>query len=262
MLQPFIIDLQKVRHAQLQCVVFKSGRLSNFSKLSDNVAKASQKLYYFDCPGFYSFFPCFLRVNAIRADANPWLPVEGERGRGVNAMKKPLLGFAALALFAIIGGSAIAQGRGSGGYYDGRRVVHVGGGNWHAGGYYGGWHGHRGTWGGRYWGPGVGLYFGGPTYWGAWPYAYPYGYGYAPYASYAVVGPTVYVEQQIEVPTPPQYDPNPPSVAGNPDSPPTFWFYCTKPAGYYPYVRDCSKTWLRVVPQANTDTMTRPKLAE
>ena len=47
MLQPFIIDLQKVKHAQLQCVVFTSGRLSNFSKLSDNVAKASQKTLLF-----------------------------------------------------------------------------------------------------------------------------------------------------------------------------------------------------------------------
>lgn len=47
MLQPFIVDLQKVKHAQLQCVVFTSGRLSNFSKLSDNVAKASQKTLLF-----------------------------------------------------------------------------------------------------------------------------------------------------------------------------------------------------------------------
>ena len=37
--------------------------------------------------------------------------------------------------------------------------------------------------------------------------------------------------------------------------------YCTEPAGYYPYVQKCSKDWLPVVPQANTGSRTRPKLA-
>ena len=29
-----------------------------------------------------------------------------------------------------------------------------------------------------------------------------------------------------------------------------YWYYCTDPAGYYPYVQNCSKAWMQVVPQA------------
>jgi hypothetical protein len=166
-------------------------------------------------------------------------------------MNKRLVTRAALTLLAIASSIPMAHG-----------------GGWYGGGYYGGWHGYHGGWRGAYWGPGVGFYIGGPTYWGGWPYAYnyPYGYGYAPYApytSYAVADPTVYVERQIDVSAPPaRSNPSPPSAQGNPAPPPTFWFYCTKPAGYYPYVQNCSKTWLPVVPQANTGTRTRPKLAQ
>ena len=28
-----------------------------------------------------------------------------------------------------------------------------------------------------------------------------------------------------------------------------YWYYCTEPAGYYPYVQNCSRNWLQVVPQ-------------
>lgn len=187
-------------------------------------------------------------------------------------MKKPWAGLAALALLVIAGGTAMAQGRVVGGaYHRGAGTIDAGGRAWHGGGYYGGgrgyygWHGYRGGWGGAYWGPGVGIYLGGPAYWAGWPYAYgyPYGYGYAPYVNFALAGPTVYVEQQVEAAAPPaQYAPDPPPAGGNAGSPPTFWFYCTKPAGYYPYVRDCSNAWLRVVPQANTGTTNRPKLAQ
>lgn len=164
-------------------------------------------------------------------------------------MKRRLVGWVVLALCAIGSGSAMAYGR-----------VVVGG---FYGGHYGGWHGHHGGWRGAYWGPGAGVYIGGPAYWGAWPYAY--SYGWAPYAtSYAVAAPTVYyVEQPVEVSPPPaQSPPGPPSVAGNAGLPPTFWFYCTQPAGYYPYVRDCSQAWMRVLPQADTGAKTRPKLAQ
>ena len=29
-----------------------------------------------------------------------------------------------------------------------------------------------------------------------------------------------------------------------------YWYYCTDPAGYFPYVQSCNKAWMPVVPQA------------
>ncbi|KFB77608.1 MAG: hypothetical protein J5X22_18245 [Candidatus Accumulibacter sp.] len=168
-------------------------------------------------------------------------------------MKRRLLGWlAALTLCAIWSGTAMAYGRVVvGGFYGGHGRVD----------YYGGWQGYHGGWRGAYWGPGAGFYIGAPAYWGGWPYAY--SYGYIPYATSYAVAPTVYVEQPVEgAPLPAQSHPDPPSVAGNAGSPPTFWFYCTQPAGYYPYVRDCSQAWIRVLPQADTSVKTRPKLAQ
>jgi hypothetical protein len=37
-----------------------------------------------------------------------------------------------------------------------------------------------------------------------------------------------------------------------------YWYYCTDPAGYYPYVQNCSKAWMQVVPQADPGA---PRLA-
>jgi hypothetical protein len=37
-----------------------------------------------------------------------------------------------------------------------------------------------------------------------------------------------------------------------------YWYYCSDPAGYYPYVQNCSKAWMQVVPQANPGA---PRLA-
>lgn len=175
-------------------------------------------------------------------------------------MNRRLVTLAALTLFAIASSTAMAQGHGGAGF-------HTGGAGWHGGGhYYAGGHGYYGGWRGAYWGPSVGFYLGGPAYWGGWPnaYSYPYGYGYAPYTSYALTSPTVvYVEPQVDVATPPaQSVASPLPAPGNPAPPPTFWFYCTKPAGYYPYVPKCSRAWLPVVPQANTSTRARPKLAQ
>ena len=179
-------------------------------------------------------------------------------------MEMRVVGFLALLLSTALSGTATAQGRGGSGggagFHGAAGTAYAGGGNWHGdstrwhgGGYYGGWHGYRGGWGGAYWGPSVGFYFGAPAYWGPWPYAYgyPYLYGYPPYS---VSAPAIVVEQPVEVVTPPAQD--------NPGSAPAFWFYCTKPAGYYPYVRNCNDAWLRVVPQADTGTGSRPKLAQ
>lgn len=29
-----------------------------------------------------------------------------------------------------------------------------------------------------------------------------------------------------------------------------YWYYCTDPEGYYPYVRDCPRGWMQVVPSS------------
>ena len=31
-------------------------------------------------------------------------------------------------------------------------------------------------------------------------------------------------------------------------APVSYWYYCTDPAGYYPYVSQCTKAWIPVVP--------------
>lgn len=95
------------------------------------------------------------------------------------------------------------------------------GGGWHGGGWHGGWHGgvHVGI--GLYdpWWPG---YYGG--YWGP---AYPY------YAD-----PPVTVIQQAPVVQAPVVQ-----------APPATYYYCDNPAGYYPYVQQCSMPWRQVPAQ-------------
>jgi hypothetical protein len=80
-----------------------------------------------------------------------------------------------------------------------------------------------------------------------WPLIYPgWGYypGYYPYAYQPVVvtepaAPTVYIERSQDVAQPLQAAP---AQAGD-------WYYCRKPAGYYPYVRNCERAWERVPSQ-------------
>jgi hypothetical protein len=33
-------------------------------------------------------------------------------------------------------------------------------------------------------------------------------------------------------------------------APPPMWYYCTSPAGYFPYVQACDRPWIPVTPQA------------
>ncbi len=40
-----------------------------------------------------------------------------------------------------------------------------------------------------------------------------------------------------------------------------FWYYCTNPAGYFPYVQTCNQTWMAVIPQAPSDQPAAPRLA-
>ena len=136
------------------------------------------------------------------------------------------------------GGHAGSGGhyRGSGGHggqhyggrhYGGRHGGHYGG---HYGGYYGGYYG-------------AGIYLGSSLLWG-WPWYGGYGY-YPYYANYPYGGyaaydpaPVVYVESDRPA--------SPPAEAA--PAPQNFWYYCTDPAGYYPYVKNCTVPWMQVVP--------------
>jgi hypothetical protein len=113
-------------------------------------------------------------------------------------------------------------------------------------------------WRGGYWGPGVGVYLGGPGYWGAWPYGYGWGaayslpYAVAPLVVNAAPAPQVLVQPSQLIAQQPQAS-EPPATS--------YWYYCTQPAGYFPYVQDCSQAWMKVVPQVPGSTTTPPRLA-
>jgi hypothetical protein len=69
-----------------------------------------------------------------------------------------------------------------------------------------------------------------------WGYGYPYyDYPYYPYYD-DVPSTTVYVN-----PTQQQTEPPQPSTEN-------YWYYCQKPQGYYPYVKQCQYDWMKVVP--------------
>jgi len=97
----------------------------------------------------------------------------------------------------------------------------------------------------------IGVYFGPSIEWSGYypgPYAYPYANSpytspyYYPYS--APVAPVVivpalpqnYIEQSQ-----PEEQPAQPSAND--------WYYCRKPEGYYPYVRECPGGWQRVPAQ-------------
>ncbi|HWU98132.1 MAG TPA: hypothetical protein VN114_06435 [Oxalicibacterium sp.] len=94
---------------------------------------------------------------------------------------------------------------------------------------------------------GVGVVIGGPVigpgYWhpGYSPYYYPpYPYPYPPVVV-APSPPPVYIEQSQPAPDVQQQL--------QPQQQTNDWFYCRKPDGYYPYVKQCPGGWQRVPPQ-------------
>lgn len=97
----------------------------------------------------------------------------------------------------------------------------------HRGRHFGGFYGHH-----RH--PGFSFYFGVPLY--SRPYfSYPY-YPYYPYYPPVVTVPTeppVYIERD-----PPQSQ----------QLPSGYWYYCSNPEGYYPYVKECPSGWRQVDP--------------
>jgi hypothetical protein len=116
--------------------------------------------------------------------------------------------------------------------YAARSGSYHGGGSYHGSGHYRGggyYHGPRFSYSGNIWiGPGWG------PWWGpGWGYPYYYSYPYYPYYQPPVINQQqspVYVE-----PAPQQEEQN-------------YWYYCPNPQGYYPYVQQCPKGWLKVIP--------------
>ena len=136
----------------------------------------------------------------------------------------------------LLAGSTLpVEAAGGGGGYHGGGGGYSGGGGYHGGG--GGWHGGGGGWG---WHGGGGVIVG-PGFWGPWWYGggypyYPYPYYSDPYYAAPPVAvqqdPSVYIQQSQSQPQQPNY-----------------WYYCQDPQGYYPYVQQCSRGWMTVVPQ-------------
>jgi hypothetical protein len=195
-------------------------------------------------------------------------------------MQKRIVTILAAAVFVLGAGMAAAQSRGGGGGgmhgggmggggMSGMQGGGHGGGSWSGGGGSwngGGWHGGgnwNGGWHGNGWhGNNVGFFFGFPGVW--WPGYYPYsgwGGGYYNYASYpypyygdAAVygdpGQVVYVQRDQVADG--AYAPAPPAPAARSGLPGQysyqFSYYCIDPAGYYPQVQQCTRGWLKVVP--------------
>ncbi|RDK05935.1 hypothetical protein [Cupriavidus lacunae] len=89
---------------------------------------------------------------------------------------------------------------------------------------------------------GVGVYVGPGVFYGGYPYGYP-AYPYNPPAVVTVpAGPPQYIEQ----------GPNGPVPAPGPEgAQPSqgWWYHCSQPDGYYPYVQSCPGGWQRVPAQ-------------
>lgn len=86
---------------------------------------------------------------------------------------------------------------------------------------------------------GVGVIIDVPLFWPGYyplPYHYPYYPPYYPPTMVVPSSPPVYIEQEPQS-APPQ------------QSQPYYWHYCSKPQGYYPYVKECPGGWQQVSPQ-------------
>jgi hypothetical protein len=140
----------------------------------------------------------------------------------------------------LFGASALARpgggfsGSHGGGFSGGRSQMSSGGhGGWRGGGGYRGGYG-RGYYGGFY----GGLYFDPWVYGAAWGYdmSYPAVVGYSAYP-YDAGSPAggAYVQQAAPPPSDVQ------QLNQSSD-----WYYCSNPAGYYPYVKSCAVGWQRV----------------
>lgn len=88
------------------------------------------------------------------------------------------------------------------------------------------------------------FYFGGPFYdpfWGPGPFIRPYPYFYEPRTVIIEREPPVYIQRQPAAPVAPAAPAQPAQAT---------WYYCPQPAGYYPYVQNCSQQWVSVDPRS------------
>jgi hypothetical protein len=100
----------------------------------------------------------------------------------------------------------------------------------------------------HYDGPRVGIHIGVPLFWNwPWPpagYVAPYG-AYPPHYPYPLYYP--YPPIVREPAPPPVYIER--AVERDDASAQGYWYYCDRPEGYYPYVRECPGGWERVAPR-------------
>ncbi len=78
----------------------------------------------------------------------------------------------------------------------------------------------------------LGFVFGGPLWYPAPAYSYPYAY---PPAVVVNPAPRLYIERDD------------PAIAR--ESSPGYWYYCRESNVYYPYVKECAGSWERVPAQ-------------
>ena len=191
------------------------------------------------------------------------------------------IAFASLAAAVIASGSAVAAPSGSGGGAGFSRGGGSASGQWQGGGARPSWNqgGGRPAWGHPgpgYWGPargwgwraGWGWGWGSPWGWGwgsAWGWGWGSGWGWGVSPSFTVVLPVAAsggwsssgfpLDDGLPYTAMPQSEFAAPVVAPNP---PSYWFYCAEPAGYYPYVQTCSKPWIPVQPQGAPPAQSAP----
>ncbi len=174
------------------------------------------------------------------------------------------------------GGSGGGWRGGSGGSWSGGSGNWSGGGwhgggswnnGWHGGGWNNGWHGGgwnngwHGGWGWRgagwgcagwcgagWWWPGVGISVGWPGFWG-WPST-----------TFVASNPVTFVSTQDFASDAGVWVPQ--GVAPAQPATSSFWYYCTDPAGYFPYVNTCNRAWMQVVPNNNPNANVVPRLAQ
>lgn len=92
---------------------------------------------------------------------------------------------------------------------------------------------------------GIPLFWGAPgPYFGYSPYRYYEPYPYYGYPSYYAYPPIVTVPSP-----PPVYIERDDDADGDGKSAGNYWYYCDRPEGYYPYVKECPGGWERVAPR-------------
>lgn len=130
--------------------------------------------------------------------------------KGVKMKKVIFLAFTALTL-VLAGAPPVQADGGRGGHWRGGRGGHS--------------HSEFVFRGGVWIGPGWGPWWGPPYY----PYYHPY-----PYYPYYPAPPVVQEEPRVYV--------------APEDDEEDYWYFCTNPQGYYPYVKECPGGWMKVIP--------------